>query len=292
MIFNSPRKSLLSSTPALSQIGFTLIEVLISITLLIIISLSIYQATTQTYRYRDTLIREGDFYNSIRLSMGIMERDIALLFSPKMMNPLFSADPPPTPNINDPDAGFNNAYNPPPVADQTLTDLMASELGQTTDYWLGITDKTAIRNSRFVGTEDSIRFVSASHQRIYKNFPESDFVKILYEMRDDKDENAIEGTKVLFKIEDPNVFDDVEKKGKTSKQYALLPGVKSIKFRYYRKDKKVWELQWDSSKADLVGLFPDLIEVQIEIVAAGRQNFSGTYTFKPEGSLHALDSTL
>ena len=270
-----------------SEQGFTLIEVLISITLLIIISLSIYQATTQTYRYRDTLIREGDFYNGIRLSMGIMERDIALLFSPKLMNPNYSPAPSPSPDGNSPYGG-----PPPAVQDPVLTELLSSELGQVTDYWLGATDKTGIRDSRFVGTENTIRFISASHQRIYRNYPESDFAKIMYEIRDDTDEDAIDGTKVLYKIEDPNVFDDVEKKGDTSKQYALLPGIKSLKFRYYRKDKKTWERLWDSSKADLLGLFPDLIEVQIEVTAAGRQNFSGTFTFKPEGPLGELDATL
>ncbi len=275
----------------LSKGGFTLIEVLISITLLIIISLSIYQATTQTYRYRDTLIREGDFYNGIRLSMGIMERDITLLFSPKLMNPYFAPTPSPTPGF-DPNQHYGNNSAPPPTQDPALTELLASELGQVTDYWLGATDKTAIRDSRFVGTENSIRFVSASHQRIYRNYPESDFVKILYEMRDDTDEGAIEGTRVLYKVEDPNVFDDVEKKGDTSKQYALLPGVKSLKFRYYRKDKKTWDRTWDSSKGDVVGMFPDLIEVQIEVTAAGRQNFSGTFTFKPEGPMGELDATL
>jgi prepilin-type N-terminal cleavage/methylation domain-containing protein len=289
--FNLVHKRLKSLAYKDSEQGFTLIEVLISITLLIIISLSIYQATTQTYRYRDTLIREGDFYNGIRLSMGIMERDITLLFSPKLMNPYFS--PAPRPGTTDPNQPVDQPFGGAPlVQDPALAELMSSELSQVTDYWLGVTDKTAIRDSRFVGTEDSIRFVSASHQRIYRNYPESDFVKILYEMREDTDEGAIDGTRVLYKIEDPNVFDDIEKRGDTSKQYALLPGIKSLKFRYYRKDKKTWERTWDSSKGDWVGLFPDLIEVQIEVTAAGRQNFTGTFTFKPEGPLGELDATL
>ena len=42
--------------------GFTLVEVMIAIVLLVMISVAIYQATTQTFRYRAKIINEGDFY--------------------------------------------------------------------------------------------------------------------------------------------------------------------------------------------------------------------------------------
>lgn len=262
--------------------------------LLVVISLSIYQATTQTYRYRDILIREGDFFNSIRLSMGILERDFSLLFSPVTMNPLNTLTPQDPNDVStvDPATGLPSA--PPPVAppDPTLEQLLNSELGEPTDHWLGVQDRTGIRASRFVGESDKLTFVTASHQRLYKNYPESDFAKVAYELREDKNEDAMEGTRVLYKIEDPNVFDDVEKKEKTARAYPLLPGVKALKFRFYRRDKKIWETKWDNTKEDQRGIYPDLLEVTIEVVAAGRQNFTGTFIFKPEGFFSGLESTL
>lgn len=273
--------------------GFTLIEILISITLLVVISISIYQSTTQTYRYRDVLIREGDFYNSIRLSMGMMERDIALLFSPVSLNPnqkapLTAAQP----GEGDPFAPGADAPPVPQEPDNAFEQLMQSELAQVSDHWLPVTDKSAIRASRFVGESQKLTFISSSHQRLYKNYPESEFAKIAYELREDRSEDAMEGTKILYKIEDPNAFDDVEKKEKTAKAYPILPGVKNLKFRFYRKDKKVWETKWDNSKDDQKDLYPDLVEVFLEVVAPGRQNFSGTYIFKPEMPFYGLTSTL
>src|SRR3954471_16711499 len=77
--------------------GFTLLEVLISIFLLVVISLAIYNATTESYRLRDSLANEGDFYNGIRLSMSVLERDIALVYSPTIMIPEDTGKKPGTP---------------------------------------------------------------------------------------------------------------------------------------------------------------------------------------------------
>src|SRR5687768_12421427 len=73
--------------------GFTIIELLISIALLVIISFSIYQATTETYKLRDVLQDEGEFYNGVRMAMTIMNRDVVLLYSPLNVVPDHQTSP-------------------------------------------------------------------------------------------------------------------------------------------------------------------------------------------------------
>lgn len=294
-----------SETKSDSIDGFTLIEVMIAIVLLVMISMSIYQATTQTFKYRAKIITEGDFYSGVRLAMGLMDRDVAALFSPVTLNP------------NQPKTGTEGA--PETVADQRtigrppntrntetdpnaalkaqqLEDLMRSELGQVTDFWLGATDLTAIRPSRFVGTADRLQFISSSHQRVYKDFRESEYAKIIYEIRDDPNPDKFENTKILVKVENPNAFDEVEKKDTGAKIYPLLPGIKSFKFRYYRRERDAqtgtWETVWDTSKNQTQGIYPDLIELTLEVASYNRLSFKGTYFFKPETPFHGLDSTL
>ena len=58
------------SNKGLSQKGFTLLEVLISIVIMAFISLGIYQATTESYKLREELVSDSDFYNEIRLTMA------------------------------------------------------------------------------------------------------------------------------------------------------------------------------------------------------------------------------
>ncbi|RYZ66425.1 MAG: prepilin-type N-terminal cleavage/methylation domain-containing protein, partial [Proteobacteria bacterium] len=183
--------------------GFTLLEVLISITILIFISMAIYQAMTQTFRMRDVLIREGDFSNGIRLSMAIMERDLNMLFSPvAYIPPAKPANPNQGQNPN-----FPGAFGQGPQ--QTTAELeTAAEMQRLTEFWLPTKVKTGVRLSRFVGEEQKMSFVTASHQRLYKDRPESEFVKVTYELREERDEEyKIEGTRTLVKIVDTNTFD-------------------------------------------------------------------------------------
>ncbi len=283
--------------------GFTLIEVMISIVLLVMISLAIYQATTQTYRYRAKIINEGDFYAGIRLALGLMDRDISALFSPVIFNPNAKAPgSDAAAGVDQAAADLNRSAQVPgfeqkqasPDAER-LDGIIRSDLGKVTDFWLAATDTTAIRPSRFIGTDTKLTFISASHMRLYKNFPESEYAKIIYELRDDKDSSELieSGTKLLVKTEDPNAFEDEKflKKEKTAKVYPLLPGVKSLKFRYFRRDKKAWETAWDTNRDDMKGMYPDLVEVKIEVKGVSKLSFSGTYMFKPETPFYGLETS-
>ena len=78
-----------------SEAGFTLIEVVIVMVILVFISLGIYQMTTETYKLRDALANEGEFYNSIRMSMDIVQRDVSAMFSPIISRPQPAASPNP-----------------------------------------------------------------------------------------------------------------------------------------------------------------------------------------------------
>jgi prepilin-type N-terminal cleavage/methylation domain-containing protein len=283
--------------------GFTLIEVMIAIVLLVGVSVSIFQATTQTFKYRSRAVNEGDFYSGIRLAMGLIDRDTAALFSPVNMNPknfpdpTSSAAPPADPTGGAYPTRAANPYAPPGATGgnaaqaQQLDELLKSDLGKTSDYWLAATDLTAIRPSRFIGTENRLQFVTSDHMRIYKNSEECEFSKVVYELRDAKDSELGDGVKTLVKIEDADVFDDGEKKGKSAKIYPLLQGVKRMSIRYFRKDKKTWEKAWDNDHDDMKGLYPDIVEVSIDVVGPAKLSYKGVYMFKPETAFYGMDSS-
>lgn len=269
-----------------------------------LISVSIVRATTQTYKMRDIVQVEGDFYNNIRLAMAIFERDYSHVFSPLPMNPqlkknpyLEGSDADSAASANSPRAGalagIGGRGKVGPSADdaQKLDTLMNSELGQTTDYWLGAFDLTAMRGTHMTGSDQKLMFITSSHQRMYKNSPESEYAKVRYELRNDTDENAIEGTQVLTKIEDTNVFDDVELKTKNERTYLLLSGVKAFKIQYYRHDKKQWNPTWDNARDDLKGKFPDLVKITISVIGPKRLTFDGEYIFRTEQPFAGLPAS-
>lgn len=266
--------------------GFTLIEVMIAMAILAFISLAIYQLTVETYRLRDTLSSEGDFYNGVRLSMDVMQRDVALIYSPLLIQPGKTSTPSPsapgTPQNPNPQA------LPPAMNPQDLEVINAAGLGQATKYWGPATDKTGVRPSRFQGTDQKMSFISASHVRVYRDAAESEFAKIGYELKQD-DDPANQGSYVLVKTESPNAFEDDDSRDKSVINYPLLHGVKKLKYRYYRKDKETWESSWDSEKEDTKNLYPDMVEITIELAGPSNLHYQGVYRFRPEVPLYGID---
>jgi prepilin-type N-terminal cleavage/methylation domain-containing protein len=268
--------------------GFTLLEVIISMAILVFISFGIYQATTETYRLREILSQEGDFYNGIRLAMNILERDVQMVFSPLHLVPKKKEAAPGAPS--DPFAPPGGA-GAPQAADPADVRVAQSEKGQTSQYWQGASDKTGIRPMHFIGSPNKLSFVSTSYIRVYKGSPFSDFAKVSYELEKDEGNTEHPEALMLVKTESPNAFEDDESKDKFKRRYPLLRGIKSMSFRYLRRKdgSMVPSTSWDSDSSDYKNLYPEIIEVRLEVVGPLRLNFEGIYKLRPEGPLDPLD---
>ncbi len=249
--------------------GFSLLEVLISIVLLVVISFSIFQAISETYKLRDVITHEGDFYNGIRLAMNVVQRDIELLYSPLLMKP------------------EEKKSNRPPSAevDQELPEYTPSE------FFGPPVDKTGIRPTRFFGSDSKLSFVSASHVRVYKDATETDLNKIGYALDTDTDQIPEPGLKMLIKTSSTAVFNYDELKDNSKRKYPLLHGIKKLQFRFYQKEKQQWYSSWDSEKSDFKDKMPDAVEVKLEVLGPSNLNFEGTYRFKPEMPFNGLAPT-
>lgn len=248
--------------------GFSLLEVLIVMAILVFISFGIYQAITQTFRLRASLTAEGNFYNSLRLSMSILQRDLTLIYSPTALTP----------------AALKQPINPADPR-QSLNPLQQNvdNLGQLTQFWL-TGDASGLRYSRFQGSDNKISFISMSHIRIYKDTPESEFAKISYELRQDTKDPDNKGNYVLVKTESPNAFDLEDNRDPLAHSYEILRGIKNLQFSFYQWDKESWKISksWDNEKEEYRNNYPDVIEVKLELVGPEHLSFEGSFKFKPE----------
>ena len=262
-----------------SNSGFTLLEVLIAICILAFISIGIYRAITETYRLRATLSTEGDFYNGIRLSMNILQEDITMLYSPLPMVPGWPS-PSPSPSFMVVPPGGYGA--PAQVPDPTLA--------QTFEYWGPALDASGLRPSHFIGTESKLTFVANSHLRVYKDSQESEFAAIAYDLVAD---NRDHDSQMLVKTESTDVFNlDPDRKDPNQRVFALLHGIKKFKYRYYRKDKDEWDPKWDSDSDDQKNIYPDIVELTIEVTGPNHMVFDGKFLFRPELPLRALNPSI
>lgn len=264
--------------------GFTLLEVLISVLILAFISLGVYDLTVQNYRVRQIVLRNSDFYHEVRLSMGILENDLSLMFTPDSMVP----SPAPTSSPSPGQTGQSGQTTGNPFTLDGSDDRIESE------YWGRLLDRNGNRASRFNGMESFLSFISSSNVRVYKESPESVFIKVKYSLMDPTEnrEEIPEG-KVLVRIIDTNTFALEDKPDEKSvKIYPILYGVRRIQFKYYEKERDRWNSSWDSESQDLLGKYPDMVEVELEVNGPETLQFGGKFRFRPEIPTREIKTTI
>src|SRR5690242_16028508 len=89
-----------------NQSGFTLIEMMIALTILAVISVGVYNTTSSSFQLREKLETESDFYNSVRSALDKVGRDIIHLYTPQLsaLPPSLAKQPNSNPNNQ---GGFN-----------------------------------------------------------------------------------------------------------------------------------------------------------------------------------------
>ena len=236
----------------------------------------------QTFSIRDSIQREGEFYNSIRLVMGFVERDVNQMYSPLL---LVQNGPAAQPS-GTPVGGARPSPAPAASSGPQVSAAISGELQQDGTFWAPAIDNTGLRPMHFNGTDKSISFVSASHVRIYKDMPESDLVKVIYEFKADAapPEGAkLDSPSMLSKTEIVDAFENDDFKDKqNSVVYPLLHGITKFKFDYYNKRKEEWQTSWDSEKED--NLYPDIIRMEFEIHGTSNTVVRRQLLFPPGGA--------
>jgi prepilin-type N-terminal cleavage/methylation domain-containing protein len=256
--------------------GFTLIEVMIALFILVMIGTTTSKAVIDAAKLKEVLKDETEFSSEFRTSTLFIERDLSQIFNPRWFlasdfKPLDPYNPPPPP--------------PPPAPGQrpSLPVLGIDEINRRTrgrgfqpsEFWGPILDPSGIRASRFKGKETELSFVAASHVRIYQSKKESIYAKVKYELvRQEPNPNltAEQNQKhanlySLIKIENTRAFEmDEPKEAPDLHSYVILNNVKKLKFSFYKFGEKEPVREWDSESSDQKGKFPASVEMEVTLV--------------------------
>jgi hypothetical protein len=227
--------------------------------------------------------------------MGIMNKDVMMIYSPTLL--LSSPNPPSNPSSNE---GSSNSSNPTgaysSIDESHIAAATAADLAQSFTFWSAAADKTGLRPSRFIGTDSRMSFIAATHFRIYKDSPESEFAKVTYYVEPDStpagSDFKVEDSNRIVKLTSADVFENDDLKDREAEhKYTLLRGVTKCKFTYYRWEDNSFKAfnSWDSDQEDFKWQIPDVVQVDIEVKGPGGLDFTGTYRFKPELPYHGLN---
>lgn len=257
--------------------GFTLLELMIAIIILTFISMGVYKTTASSFSLRENLSRDSDFYNDIRVALDVVGRDISHMYTPQ------SAAFPGTVGQTPPPPRQGEAA-PQPTPNPTL--LLSAAAGTLWTFWEPAINMSGVRPARFTGEATKITFVSNSNLRLFKDSPESDFLKVTYALEDDP--NGEKGSKALVRHTSTDVFterDDPEQET----VYTMITRVKSLKFSFLDAEKDQWDISphWDTADGNYKDVFPGMIRLEVEVYTpqSSENTFVISQLYKPELNL-------
>ena len=290
------------SSPRTSETGFTLIEVLISLFILVLIGVTTSKAVIDAAQLKEVLKDETEFSSEYRTSMGFIERDLNQIFNPRWF---LSADLIPLDPYNPPPVTQTQTGATPPLTPEAINKFLKGYAFQSFEYWGAVLDNTGIRPSRFKGDEKSMSFITASHTRIYQQKKESIYAKVKYELikqppnpnLNDAQNAKLSGLYALMKTENTRAFELEEPKDANySTEYLVLGNIKNFKISYYKAGEKSSVKNWDSDGApvkaqDAKGKFPEAIEIELSLQALNGRTLDSKVLFKLETPNDVLPKT-
>lgn len=247
---------------ASNQSGFTLIEILIAITLLAFVSLGVVNITENAALTMERTTEVNQNNLQIETALGRFEWDFSQIYSPlyfsTVLNPNQSVSPrnPNDPNDENPDQLTQQA-NFSPALQQYYEQLVARF--ERNEHFSAVS-KEGFPIPRFYAPEKNVfEFFTSSNRRKFENTKQSHFAWVRYALANqealpDGEENPdipqnLKSLVRYFSADDPYNDKRLDPEGSDLKGSVLLRNVESLEFQYWNYNTKKWETSLKSIPA-------------------------------------------
>ncbi|MFV8250760.1 type II secretion system protein GspJ [Bdellovibrio bacteriovorus] len=240
--------------------GFTMIELMITITILGTLTMLTAQAIQQAVKAKVKLQDQIDDVSRMRDGLRLLERDINLAYHyrdvEKELEQLMKKK------------NSNSSNQSGTIPDSSIPGGIPG--GQITNDMHEQPEQREVPRrdpeTHFVGNNESINFVTMNNARTVRNTKQADFIEVGYALRDCKSLREGGGSsKCLWRRSSPYVDLDVTKGGD---EVALLENVSEFKLRYMGKGKQDWANDWRTDAqgdAATKGKFPQAVEISLTV---------------------------
>ena len=223
--------------------GFTLIEVILAISILSTLTVLTTQALTRALKAKSKIQAEVDDVSGLRDAMRMIRTDLNLAYHHRDFEQEIS------------DLVTKPATQPGVAAPAPLQQPPTPRENKRVDP---ITD--------FVGTEDQMNFVTMNNARTTANSRQADFSEVGYSLKDCRSfSDNSKSSKCLYRRLQLVVDADVTEGGT---EVVLLENITEFKVRYIGEGKQDWVSTWKSNNsgdAATKGRYPELVEVSLAI---------------------------
>jgi prepilin-type N-terminal cleavage/methylation domain-containing protein len=241
------------------QRGFTLIETIITLTIMAVLTVFAARTIQQAFVARAKIQDQIDSVGQVKDVLRMIERDINLAYHyldieleqekelKRLKNKKTTATATPQPDLN-----------PDPIPEENPPGSPQS----------GGLENRIDPTTHFVGKENEIHFVTSNVVRFMKDSPQADFGEVSYFVDSCRirPEQKFESGKCLFRRTSPIIDKDVTKGGASTQ---LLADVTEFKLQYYSRLQKDWRKDWNSKAeggdTNTRDRYPEAVEVNLTV---------------------------
>ncbi|MBA2664197.1 MAG: prepilin-type N-terminal cleavage/methylation domain-containing protein [Bradymonadaceae bacterium] len=239
--------------------GFTLVEVLIAVSIMAAITVVVWASVSNMFETRDFMEERYERFQIVRLSMNRMATEIGGAYV----------------------AGAAHGGEPLPGEEETGQDEEEEEEGA----------QRARRNYRepvqfgLIGRADRIDFTSFSHVRTIEGERASHHAEIGYFVRRGRSEDG-RTVSQLMRRSDTTLDDNITRGGTI---YVMVPEIESIKFEYWDSGevqlgttKEIaqgrWVSDWDTTRRQFAGRLPPRVRITMVLPPQGPRGLKESFT--------------
>ncbi len=128
------------------------------------------------------------------------------------------------------------------------------------------------RPTNFIGDREKLIFTSLAHQRLTQDVKESDQMVVEYSVKSST-ERGVSGRQDLIRRENPMLDGRMDRGGTED---VLFEGIKKVEFEYWDSERKEWDDEWDTRRAERKSILPT--RVRITLVALDETGKEARYT--------------
>jgi len=230
--------------------AFTLMEVIIAITILSTLSMLVATSLSRALKAKRKIQAEVEDVSALRDTLKVMRADIYQAYNHyDFEKEIFDISQKTT--TTTPGQTNNNSFNGQPA--QPSAPVTQRE------------NKREDPSTQFVGDDQKINFVTLNNGRTLANELQADFIEVGYALKECKNLTTEKNSQCLFRRVEKIVDRDVTKGGSES---VLLENIKEFKLRYIGDGKKDWVKEWKSTGGlddSTKSIFPDAVEITLAI---------------------------
>lgn len=241
--------------------GFTLIEVILAITILSTLTVMVATATNRAIQAKKKIQTEVEDVSALRDAMRIIKADINQAYNHydyeneilnKISKPATTPQPlPPTPPLIQQPGRPQNPGATPSAQAPLIPPRENTRFSPATHFW---------------GNENSLNFITMNNGRLSANEIQADFVEVGYSLKncrsiDTKSTDSIQGSNCLYRRIQTILDSDVTQGGIET---VILEHVSEFSLKYLVDGKLDWLTEWKSTKPS-DNIFPTAVEVTLGI---------------------------